>query len=335
MDTMKRDEALLLLKSADPEDEPLVLPGSVLKHLSAADIPENVSVEVGEVRDGITYLDFEGCFYGGAGNVQACARLWYVRKYWYEPLSLDHYLDLVQRAAEVRASVNGDIHDLDRDGDDNHMILTFNIDTGTQNLRAALDYAQRVVEEVREAAESASTEVGRLASALAGRISAWGDRDEHTLVNAVETSHSSDERGRALEELLGKLLSAVPGFSVTGRIKTATEEIDLVVLNGSDDPLWRKESQLLIVECKNWSGKCGKNEFVVFHSKIENRKGRCRLGFLVSWNGFAETISKEMLRGSREDILVVPVTGKEIRAAVRDQNFPEVLAAAWQSAVNL
>jgi len=332
---MKRDEALQLLKDADPDDEPVMIPRSVAAKLSAADIPDQVSVAIGEVRDGITYFDFEGFFYGGAENFQACAEIWYVRKFWYAPLNLDHYLDLFHRAAEVRASVHKDINNLDRQGDDEHIMVTFTIDTGEDNLLAALGYAQRVVHEIEEAAEAASSEVGRLAAELASRISAWGDRDEHALVNAVETSQSSDDKGRALEELLGKLLSAVPGFSVTDRIKTATEEIDIVVLNGSDDPLWRKESQLLIVECKNWSGKCGKNEFVIFHSKIENRKGRCGLGFLVSWNGFAETVSKEMLRGSREDILVVPLTGKEIRAAVRDQNFPEVLAAAWQSAVNL
>lgn len=247
--------------------------------LSASDVPNDVPVAVGEVRDGITYFDCEGSFFGGSDTFHACAQLWYVRKFWYAPLNLDHYLDLLHRAAEVRALVHKDINDLDRQGDDQHIMVTFTIDTGEDNLLAALDYAQRVVGEIEEAAEAASSEVGRLAAELASRISAWGDRDEHALVNAVETSKSSDEKGRALEELLGKLLSAGPGFSVTDRIKTATEEIDIVVLNGSDDPLWRKESQLLIVECKNWSGKCGKNEFVIFHSKIENRKGRCGLGF--------------------------------------------------------
>jgi hypothetical protein len=40
-----------------------------------------------------------------------------------------------------------------------------------------------------------------------------------------------------------------------------------------------------------------------------------------------------MLRGSREHTLVVPITGKDIRAAVRDDNFADVLALCWEKAV--
>jgi len=80
--------------------------------------------------------------------------------------------------------------------------------------------------------------------------------------------------------------------------------------------------------------KCGKNEFVLFKEKIENRSNRCTLGFLVSWNGFKNTVTKEMLRGSREYSLVIPITGKDIRAAVRDGNFADVLATRWEKAVN-
>jgi hypothetical protein len=76
------------------------------------------------------------------------------------------------------------------------------------------------------------------------------------------------------------------------------------------------------------------NEFVLFKEKIDNRSHRCSLGFLVSWNGFTTTVTKEMLRGSREPTLVVPITGKDIRADVRDGNFANVLAACWEKAIN-
>jgi hypothetical protein len=122
---------------------------------------------------------------------------------------------------------------------------------------------------------------------------------------------------------------------VNGRVRTATEEIDLSILNDSDDPRFRRESALLLAECKNWTGRCGKDEFVVFREKIENRNRRCSLGFLISWNGFATTVTKEMLRGSREETLIVPVSGKELRAAVRDSNFLKVLVECWDKAVHL
>ena len=151
---------------------------------------------------------------------------------------------------------------------------------------------------------------------VAARLSGWGSESLDGLVEQVETSSSADDKGRSLEELCSRLLATVPGFSVTGRLRTATEEIDIAVLNDSPEPRLRREAALVVAECKNWTGKCGKDEFVLFRPKIENRNGRCSLGFLISWNGFAGTVTKEMLRGSREETLIVPITGADIRAAV-------------------
>ena len=138
-----------------------------------------------------------------------------------------------------------------------------------------------------------------------------------------------------LEELCSRLLASVPGFTVTGRMRTETEEIDISVLNDSTEPRLRREGPLILSECKNWTGKCGKNELVVFHAKLENRSRRCTFGLLISWNGFSETLTKEMLRGSREEILVVPITGDAIRSAVRSGDFVKVLLQCWDRAVNL
>ena len=114
-----------------------------------------------------------------------------------------------------------------------------------------------------------------------------------------------------------------------------TEEIDIVLLNNSDDPRYRRESALLLVECKNWSSKIGKNEFVIFKEKIENRRSRCTLGFLISWNGFTDTFTKEMLRGSREQVLVIPIDGKDIILAIQKQAFAQALLYAFDDAVNV
>jgi hypothetical protein len=78
-----------------------------------------------------------------------------------------------------------------------------------------------------------------------------------------------------------------------------------------------------------------KDEVVIFREKIENTNRRCSLGFLISWNGFAKTVTKELLRGTREGILIVLLEGKQVRAAVRDGNFIDVLLAAWSDAVTL
>lgn len=92
-----------------------------------------------------------------------------------------------------------------------------------------------------------------------------------------DTAH---EKGLALEELTSRLFGSIPGFLATGHVSTKTEEIDIRIQNGSEDEVWRRESALLIAECKNWSGSCGKDEFVLFRSKLENRTGRVTCGFL-------------------------------------------------------
>jgi hypothetical protein len=56
--------------------------------------------------------------------------------------------------------------------------------------------------------------------------------------------------------------------------------------------------------------------------------GRVKIG--LKGNGY-----KEMLRGSREEALIVPVTGKELRAAVRDGDFLKLLVECWEAAVHL
>src|SRR6185295_6406435 len=116
------------------------------------------------------------------------------------------------------------------------------------------------------------------------------------LVEKVEAATSTDDKGRSLEELTSRLLEQVPGFTITGRIRTATEEIDISIVNDATEARLRRESALILAECKNWTSKCGKDEFVIFREKLENRKRRCSLGFLISWNGFTTTVSKEMLR---------------------------------------
>jgi hypothetical protein len=156
------------------------------------------------------------------------------------------------------------------------------------------------------------------------------------LLEAKNNANTPDEKGRTLEELVAGLFSSIAGFAVDNsdkRVKTETEEIDLTVSNGSDDPRLKREEAIILAECKNWSSKCGKNEFVEFRSKMENRKGRCSLGFLISWNGFAETITKEMLRGSHERLLIVPLDGKQIQDAVRNGSFFNVIMSAWNSAI--
>jgi hypothetical protein len=157
------------------------------------------------------------------------------------------------------------------------------------------------------------------------------------LIKSVETSASCAQRGKSLEELISKLFETVPGLTVDSRnLITETEEIDIVLINhGKTGSVLDREEPVFLVECKNWSSKCGKNEFVLFKEKIENRSLRCSLGFFISWNGFKSTITMEMLRGSRERTLIVPITGKDIKIAIQKKNFLDMLVICWKKSISL
>jgi DNA-binding NarL/FixJ family response regulator len=153
---------------------------------------------------------------------------------------------------------------------------------------------------------------------------------EQLIVRAHEDAYrftDIQEKGKALEDLAAALFQSVHGFTINERnCKTETEEIDIVILNESPHPFWRDRGSLLLVECKNWhSQKVGKNEFVLFKEKIQNRSGICKLGFLICTELFAETITKEMLRGSREDTLIVPIDKENLQELTRSPNRDETL----------
>lgn len=162
--------------------------------------------------------------------------------------------------------------------------------------------------------------------------SATGENLTSLLISA-DTAHTAAEKGVALERLMVALFQCVPGFTVRVNQRTETEEIDLAIINGSNEPRWRDGTPLILVECKNWSGKCGKNEIVQFRDKLGNRSGQCRLGFLVSWGGFAETLTKDLLRNSKGDAVIVPLERKDVEQACANGDVLAVLRRAWEATV--
>lgn len=153
---------------------------------------------------------------------------------------------------------------------------------------------------------------------------------ERNIIGLYETVLTKEEihlKGKALETFIGALFSSIEGFVEVGRnINTQTEEIDITFRNESHHPTWQKESSLILVECKNWlSKRVGKDEFVLFKEKIENRAGRCRLGFLICVEQFAKTITKEMLRSSKGEPLVVLIDGEKLQQLVRSQDRNQLL----------
>lgn len=340
---MDLETAKLLLKEAEVDEddgdgdrEPIYLPSGFLDKLTRDDLPVGVRVGVGVQKDRTIQVDWGGnLFKTQSGEICGEAEYFYTRKYWYEPIGLEQYIDLVRRAVETRKKIHGDVEITHYDDDGAYIQLYFTITTKETNIGKAFKSIQKICEELEEVSQRVSSEINHRITELAARVSGWGQTSLEELVSAVEKSESTDEKGRSLEELSSRLFETVNGFSITGRIKTETEEIDISILNDCQEPRLRREGALILAECKNWTGRCGKNEFVIFQQKLENRSRRCSLGFLISWNGFASTVTKEMLRGSREEILIVPITGKDLRNAVRENDFTKILMECWDNAVTL
>lgn len=331
---MTTSEAKAELADAAYREDPIVLPPAILSDIEAIDIPDGALVQVGKLKDGIIHIDWNGTLRQDRGMIVGEADYTWTRKYWYSPVGLEQYLDIVRRAVEVRAATKGDVKLTHFEDDGAYIQMTFEVRSNETNLKKGFDRVREVCGQLEESAESASDEVGKRIVEVAARVSGWGSQTLDQLVEAVEKAASTDTKGRSLEELMSRLFESVGGFTVTDRVRTATEEIDLSVLNDSSEPRFRREGAILLAECKNWTSKCGKNEFVIFKEKIENRSRRSTLGFLISWNGFKTTLTKELLRGSREETLVVPITGKDIREAVLENDFSALLTRCWDQAIN-
>ncbi|MBA2664504.1 MAG: restriction endonuclease [Bradymonadaceae bacterium] len=297
-----------------------------LAKIPVAEIPEGVRVGVGELRDGVIHVDWDGFLQREGEEVVATIEFLWTRKYWYLPLNLEHYASLVRRAVERRASTHSDV-ELEHSNDDGAYVSLHYTIRGLpkRSARDAYEVATALQRLLEEEADSIALATGQMVEAAARRIEGWGEQTLDALLDAVSTAKTSDDKGKSLEELVARLFEQIDGLRSNGRLRTQTEEIDITILNNSDDARLKRETAMLLVECKNWSSKCGKDELVLFQQKLKNRSARCGLGFLVSWNGFASTVTKEMLRDSKEATLVVLIDGKQIRRAVRGGSFTEVL----------
>jgi DNA-binding NarL/FixJ family response regulator len=138
-----------------------------------------------------------------------------------------------------------------------------------------------------------------------------------SLWEAVQSEQHNQRKGALLEELLLVLWRSIPGFEETLRnVRSPSEEIDLVVVNKSTDEFWRRESNLFVVECKNWSTKVDPKELIHFISKIQSRSGRCHLGFFVAPGGFTTPAKEELAKHALANWLIVTLEKADLDALV-------------------
>lgn len=284
------------------------------------DISENCELEISDQNDEGHYLvEFEGRF--GFKDDKFCAFVqldWY-RKYWDNPMGLMYHMDLMKRLAEFRSLEFSDVSDIEfnDDGDWCHLYFTILLSTQTGKLIEAFDEAKNVMAWIDENLNAAQEKISIKITEIAGGYSKAKLLELPDLIEnlkiATADKNKKNEKGQLLEELSVRFFEEINGFKIIERQRTKTEEIDLLILNKSQEGIWQSESTLILVECKNWTTKkAGKNEYVAFREKLINRRGRAKLGFFVSGLGYAKTFFDEDLRNSKEDILIIPIEVSEI-----------------------
>ena len=65
---------------------------------------------------------------------------------------------------------------------------------------------------------------------------------------------------------------------------------------------------------------------MIFREKLENRRKRATLGFIISANGFTRTFFDEDLRNTKSDLLIIPIELNTIVEIIKQQkDFTEAL----------
>jgi len=196
---LNKEEARALLSARDGIEDSVFLPPNTLDSLTVDDFPPNTFVEIGALKDGIMHIEWSGRLYCENGCFVGEADYTWTRKYWYEPIGLQQYLDLVKRSVEVRQKKYGDVRLTDFEDDGAFIQLSFAVLTGEKNLGRAYDVVRRISSELEEVADQLSAEVGVQIAAIAARVSGWGASSVEALVQTIGEATTPDDKGRSLK----------------------------------------------------------------------------------------------------------------------------------------
>ena len=290
------------------------------------EIPKDCEIEISDKNsEGHFLIEFEGRFGFVDDKICAFVQLDWYRKYWDFPMGLMYHMDLMKRLAEFRSLEFNDVSDIEfiDDGDWCHLYFTIRLKTQKGKLIEAYQEALDLMEWIDNNVNSAQEQVGIQISEISQNFSKARLHELPELINklkiATADKSKKNEKGQLLEELAVRFFSKINGLKVIERIRTKTEEIDLVILNECSEGIFKSESPLILAECKNWTTKkAGKNEYVAFREKLINRRSRAKLGFFISGLGYAKTFFEEDLRNSKDDILIVPLEVSDILETLND-----------------
>jgi hypothetical protein len=121
---------------------------------------------------------------------------------------------------------------------------------------------------------------------------------------ARNEGNDTDTKGKALEDVITKILELVPGLEIAGTRVTGSEiqEVDIMVRNYNRTRVWADFESVFFVECKNWFKKNKPGAAIIrdFKGKLENR--HLKTGIFVAPNGIAEDKGDNQVYGTNGQI---------------------------------
>jgi len=160
-----------------------------------------------------------------------------------------------------------------------------------------------------------------------------------SLLGAVTSASTADEKGRTMEQLGGYLLSCVDGLELAeSRLLAKDHETDLLLRNGvQGDPLFEVFGPYIGIECKNWDRSVGVKEVNHFLSNL--RFAYLRSGVLVARNGISGSEAEDkrdaelaVLKAFHQDnVIVCVLTLQDLQDVVDGRvTMPGLLLAEYE-----
>jgi hypothetical protein len=138
-------------------------------------------------------------------------------------------------------------------------------------------------------------------------------------VSALLADLSKEEdphrKGHLLEDICCQIFTLSSELSIEStRLNNKDEELDIALRNNITRSFFISlRSPIILVECKNWSSPVSASVLRDFESKVRNHSNLCRIGIFVALNGFASTDKEVLRRLGRDDVILVLVTGDDLR----------------------
>jgi hypothetical protein len=146
-----------------------------------------------------------------------------------------------------------------------------------------------------------------------------------TLLADLSKEEDPQRKGHLLEDICCQIFTLSPRLTIEStRLNNKDEELDIVLRNNITRSFFISlRSPIILVECKNWSRPASASVLRDFESKVRNHSNLCHLGIFVALNGFASTDKEVLRRLGRDDIVLVLVTGDNLRELAEGTNTLE------------